>query len=256
LAGYMDFITFVKRINMKKILFFSLMISLLASSCVYFGGKRTRGNGNITTEERSVDDFNDVEVHGALDVYVRQGDEKAVRIEADENLMKYIITETHGNRLEVRTKQGYNLRPSRKMKIYVTSANFRHLDVSGACNIIGENKITSPDGLDLEVSGAGDIRMEADAPDLKASISGSGKVDLKGTTRNFELDLSGAGKATCFDLMSENTKVEISGAGSAEVFASVKLDAQVSGAGKVRYKGNATNVQQQISGAGNVKKAD
>lgn len=250
------FTTFVKRINMKKILLFSLMISVLASSCVYFGGKRARGNGNIIKENRSVDDFNAVEVHGALDVYVTQGDQKGVRIEGDENLMKYIITESHGNRLEVRTKSGYNLRPSKKMKIYVTSPQFTHLDVSGACNIIGENKITSADKLELEVSGAGDIRMEADAPDLKASISGSGKVDLAGRTQNFDLDLSGAGKATCFDMMSENTRVEISGAGSAEVFASVKLDARVSGAGSVKYKGNATNVQQQISGAGSVKKVD
>lgn len=241
---------------MKKLLLFSLMISLLSSSCINFGGKRVRGNGNIVKEDRSVDDFNGVEVHGALDVYVSQGDQKAVRIEGDENLMKFIVTETHGNRLEVRTKQGYNLHPSKKMKIYVTSPQFTHLDVSGACNIIGENKISSNDKLELEVSGAGDIRMEADAPDLSASISGSGKVDLKGRTQNFELDLSGAGKATCFDLMAENTKVEISGAGSAEVFASVKLDAQVTGAGKVRYRGNATNVQQQISGAGSVKKAD
>jgi hypothetical protein len=56
--------------------------------------------------------------------------------------------------------------------------------------------------------------------------------------------------------MAENTKVDISGAGSAEVFASVKLDAHVSGAGKVRYKGDAANVQQQVSGAGSVKKAE
>jgi hypothetical protein len=241
---------------MKKILLFSLMISVLVISCNNFGGKRVRGNNNIVKVERSVDDFNAVEVHGALDVYVSQGDQKAVRIEGDENLVKYIITESHGNRLEVRTKEGYNLRPSKKMKIFVTSPQFKHLDVSGACNIYGENRITSSDMLELEVSGAGDIRMEADAPELKASISGSGKIDLKGRTQNFEVDLSGAGKATCFDLLSENTKVEISGAGSAEVFASVKLDAQVSGAGKVRYKGNAANVQQQVSGAGSVKKAD
>jgi hypothetical protein len=241
---------------MKKILLFSLMISVLAGSCVNFGGKRAKGNGNIITENRSVDDFNAVEVHGALDVYVSQGDQKSVRIEGDENLMKYIITENHGDRLEVRTKSGYNLRPSKKMKIYVRSPEFTHLDVTGACSIIGENKITSSDKLKLEVSGAGDIRMETNVPDLKASISGSGKIDLKGMTKNFEMDLSGAGKATCFDLMAENTKVDISGAGSAEVFASVKLDAHVSGAGKVRYKGDATNVQQQVSGAGSVKKAE
>jgi Putative auto-transporter adhesin, head GIN domain len=79
---------------------------------------------------------------------------------------------------------------------------------------------------------------------------------MKGQTRDFRLRLSGAGKARCYDLMSENTSVDISGAGSAEVFASVALDADVSGAGSVRYKGNAARVNQQVSGAGSVKKAE
>jgi hypothetical protein len=48
--------------------------------------------------------------------------------------------------------------------------------------------------------------------------------------------------------------VAISGAGSAEVYASVKLDATVSGAGNVNYKGNASEVNQHVSGAGSVKK--
>ena len=241
---------------MKKLFLFSLLISVLVSSCVNFGGKRAKGNGNIVKQEREVDAFDEVEVSGALDVYVRQGDQRSVSIEGDENLLKYIVTKNEGDRLEVRTKSGYNLRPTKKMKIFVTSPEFTKLDVSGACNIIGENKISARESLEMEVSGAGDINMEADAPDLKASISGSGKIDLKGRTQDFDLNLSGAAKARCFDLMSENTRVDISGAGSAEVYASVKLDAEVSGAGNVRYKGNAANVQQKISGAGSVKKVD
>jgi hypothetical protein len=249
-------IKFVKTFNMKKLALFSLVISILFSSCINFGGKRVKGDGNIVKQDREVDVFDEVHVSGALDVYVRQGEQRSVSIEGDENLMKYIITKNEGDKLEVRTKSGYNIRPTQKMKIYVTSPEFTRLDVSGACNIIGENKISASEKLELEVSGAGDISMEADAPDLKASISGSGKVDLKGRTQDFDLELSGAAKATCFDLMSENTRVEISGAGSAEVYASVKLDAHVSGAGNVRYKGSAGNVQQKISGAGSVKKVD
>jgi hypothetical protein len=74
--------------------------------------------------------------------------------------------------------------------------------------------------------------------------------------RDLKISISGAGNAKCFEIKSEKTKVEISGAGSAEVFASVSLDAHVSGVGEVIYKGGATQVSQQISGAGSVKKAD
>jgi hypothetical protein len=98
--------------------------------------------------------------------------------------------------------------------------------------------------------------MEVEAPKVTADISGSGTIDLKGQTKDFDLGLSGAAKARCFDMMAENTEVDISGAGSADVYASVKLDADVSGAGSVKYRGGAAQVNQHVSGAGSVKKAD
>ncbi len=234
----------------------ALLIVTTASSCYYLGGKRVKGNGNISTVERNVSDFDQVEVHGAMDVYVTQGALKPVRIEADENLLSYIEVEQHGNKLEVSTKQGYNLRPTKKVKIFVTSPNYNKLDVSGACNINTENKLSLNNPLTLEVSGAGDINADVNAPRIEAEVSGSGNVNMKGETKNFELKISGAGEARCYDLLTESAKVNISGAGSAEVFASVELDAHLSGAGSIKYKGNAAKVTQQVSGAGSIKKAD
>lgn len=234
--------------------FFAAM--LVSTSCYYLGGKRVRGNGNVTTESRSVGSFDEVEAHGAIDVYVRQGEPGPVRIVTDENLQSYILVETHGNKVEISFKDGYNLRPSNKVKAYISSPTYTRLDVSGACNIYGEGKLALNNGLSMQVSGAGDIKMDIDAPKVKAQISGAGNMNMTGQTRDVEIDISGAGKAKCYDLMAENTKVDISGAGSAEVYASVFLDAQVSGAGSVKYKGNATKVSQQVSGAGSVKKID
>lgn len=229
---------------------------VLSSSCYYLGGKRVRGNGNVTTESRSVGAFDEVEVQGAIDVYVRQGEPGPVRVVTDENLQQYIMVESQGNEVQIRFKQGYNIRPSSKVKVYVSSPNFTRLDVSGACNIYGERKLSLNNPLSMQVSGAGDIKMEIDAPKVRAQISGAGSMVMQGQTRDVEIDISGAGKAKCYDLMAENTKVEISGAGSAEVYASVALDAHVSGAGSVKYKGNATKVTQEVSGAGSVKKTD
>jgi len=241
---------------MKKFVLLLLPVSMLFASCLYFGGKKVKGNGHIETDERSVSSFHSVEVRGAIDVYVSQGALQPVKIETDENLLKYVEVEQHGEKVVIKNRHGYNIRPTQKVKVFVTSPDYRSLQVSGACNIIGQTKISTSEALDLSVSGAGDIKMEVDAPKLSADISGSGTVDLKGQTKDFELGLSGAGKARCFEMLSENTEVDISGAGSADVYASVKLDAEVSGAGSVKYKGNASNVNQQVSGAGSVKKAD
>ena len=240
---------------MRKYIWLVIALPLL-SSCRHFWGKRVRGNGNIKTEERSVSSFKNVEVSGAINVFVSQGDLKPVKIEGDENLLQYIEVSQEGDKIIVRERHGYNLSPTGDMRIYVTSPVYNNIDVSGACNITGENKITNPEDLSLDVSGAGDIKMEVDAPKIKAEVSGSGSINLKGQTKEAELELTGAGRAHCYDLLSENTRVDISGAGSAEVYASVKLDAEVSGAGTVNYKGNATNVSQHVSGAGSVNKVN
>ncbi|MEO5997031.1 MAG: head GIN domain-containing protein [Chitinophagaceae bacterium] len=239
---------------MKKIVVFALVSFSLISSCRFMGGKRVQGNSNIQTQERNVSSFDRVEVRGSIKVNVSQGDEKKVMIEADENLISYIETIIDGDRLIIRSKEGYNLDPTGDMRVYITAPLFKSIEVSGACDIIGQTRINNSEKMKLHVSGAGEIKMEVDAPALEAEISGSGSVNLKGETKNFDLELSGAANAHCFDLLSENTKVVISGAGDAEVYASVKLDARVSGAGEIKYKGDAKDIKQSVSGAGSVKK--
>lgn len=240
---------------MKKTFFSCIAFFVLISSCGYIGGKRVKGNGNWKTEERTVSSFNEVEVHGAIDVYVSQGPAKPVRIEADENLMDYIEVYVSGNSLVVKNKPGFNLKPTGEMKVYVSAPAYRNIEVSGACNIYSEGKINNPDDLSIGVSGAGEIKMQLNAPKVSIDISGAGSVRLEGETKDFDLGLSGAGDAKCFDLKSENAHVSISGAGSAEIFASVKVSGSISGAGSIKYKGNATSDVSK-SGAGSVTKVD
>jgi len=241
---------------MKKLLLILLVVAITAPSCRYMWGKRVKGNGNIKTTEHTVSSFKDVDVSGAIDLYVAQGDTKPVKIETDENLLQYIEVFQQGDRIEIKTREGFNLRPTGKIKVYVTSPNYSKIEVSGASNITGQTKIVNAERLKMGVSGAGDIVMDVDAPAINAEVSGAGSVNLKGQTKTFDLTLTGAAKAHCYELLSENTKVEISGAGDADVYASVKLDADVSGAGTVNYKGGAATGSQQVSGAGSVKKVD
>lgn len=198
--------------------------------------------------------FNRIEVHGSMKVNISQGDVPKVQIEADENLIDYIEVNQEGDLLVIKTKDRYNLDPTGDMRVYVTAPLFRSVDVSGACDIIGQTKINNSEKMDLRVSGAGEIKLDVDAPALDVRLSGSGSINLKGETKDLLLEISGAANAHCYDLLSENTKVVISGAGDAEVYASVKLDARVSGAGAVTYKGEAREVNQNVSGAGSVKK--
>jgi hypothetical protein len=186
---------------------------------------------------------------------VTQGDTRPVKIEGDENLLSYIEVSQDGDRVRIRTRDGVHLVPTGNLNVYISSPTYKSIEVSGSSDIIGQNKITSSEELNLQASGAGDIQMEVDAPKITSGISGSGSIKLRGQTKDLDIDLSGAGHAYCYDLLTENTTVQISGVGSAQVYASVKLKADVSGAGNISYKGNAS-VSQDISGAGSVNKVD
>lgn len=240
---------------MKKISLFLMLASLLAISCGYIGGKKVRGDGNWTTNDRVVSNFDEVQVSGAIDVYVTQGPLQPVKIEADANLQEYIEVLVSGNRLVIRTKQGFNLDPTNDMKVRVTAPVYKNIEVSGACDVTSENQITSTEKIEMGVSGAGEIKMDISAPEVTVGLTGAGSATLKGETKKFDISLSGAGHIRCFDLKSETANVDITGAGSAEVFASVAIKGNISGAGSVKYKGGGSP-DVRTTGAGSVNKAD
>src|SRR5687767_2816207 len=97
---------------------FLLLLLVLFSSCHFMGGRRVRGNGNSRTETRAVGSFTSIRVLGGMDVELRSGTSADVRIEADENLLKYILTDRDGDALLIRTRNRYNLQPRAGMKVY------------------------------------------------------------------------------------------------------------------------------------------
>ena len=109
--------------------------------------------------------------------------------------------------------------------------------------------------MDIDVSGASEIKLDIKAPRINSQISGASSAVLTGETKDFVASGSGASHYRCFDLLTENTAVDISGACNADVFASVKLDVQASGASGVKYKGAAA-ITQDLSGASGIKKVD
>ena len=240
---------------MKKIFLWLLLIIVTASSCHYMFAKRVRGNGTIKTETRTAGQFTAIDVSGSINVYAKQDSVSSIRIEADENLMEYIRVDNEGGTIRIHEEEGFNLRPTKEIRVYVSGPSFKRFEASGACDIYSENKITNTEAITISLSGACDVKMEVNAPKVSADLSGAGTIDLRGDTKELWIDGSGSTDVKCFEMMSENTHVEISGAGDAEVHASVKLDVHVSGAGSVRYKGNAS-VNQDVSGAGSVKKVE
>ena len=231
-----------------------LLLVVLVSSCHFMGGRRVRGNGNLSSQTRSVGAFNSIRSQGHMDVIVSPGTDYSVKVEADENLLKYILTDKDGDALVIHTRNNYNLDPRAGMKVYITAPAIEGISISGSGSVISNGKLTANNKLEIHISGSGDVKLDVNAPEITSEASGNSNVVLSGTTHNLSTEINGSGEVHCFNLLSENTKVEISGSGSAEVYASKQLEVHISGSGDVAYKGTPA-INQHIAGSGSVHSA-
>jgi hypothetical protein len=240
--------------NMKRIALVFAFVPFLISSCHFINEHRIKGNGNIKTETRAAGNFNSIDVGGNIEVYVRQDSVRSVKIEADENLMQYIIIKNDGDRLVIEPKDGSNLSGSKDIKVYVSSPVFTKLEVSGASGITSET-VLSGDKIYIDVNGASKANLDLKSPSVSVDLSGASHASLRGQAKDLHIDSEGASHANAFALLSENADVDASGASSAEVFASVSIKADASGASHIRYKGGA-NYSGNSSGASDISKVE
>lgn len=240
---------------MKPIFAFLLMASFSLTACFFDSGEKINGNGNISTDNRQPGSFSSVEQRGSFDVELLVGDQPGVQLEGEENILSKIETYVDGSTLKIRTEEGFNLRPTRSVKIKVTAPLFREVHSYGSGNIISETLIKNDGDFKAGTSGSGDIRLEIIAPEVKASISGSGDVTLKGQTRKLVLECAGSGDFKAAELLAETVYIDIAGSGNASVYASKELKVDVKGSGDVSYKGSPS-LQTDFKGSGNLRKLD
>lgn len=233
---------------MKQIVFLAFSL-LVLNSC-----RQLKGSGNIVTETRTTGNFKGISAGGAYEVELKTGPVTEVKVEADDNIIKYIETRVSGNTLHIETRDGVNFNDGH-FKIYITAPEINKINSSGAASISFKNILKNDDKIILEVSGAASITGEVDAPEIDTEASGAANIDLSGHTKHYKAEASGSANIKTGKLMSETTKVHASGAASAKVYASVNLDADADGAASIHYSG-AASVSQKTSGAANIKKDD
>ena len=243
------------QLSMNRFFAIAFFAAVVFSSCRYVKGNRIKGSGKVVTQARTFSGFTVVEVNNAILLYVKQDSSFSVKVETDDNLQEYIVLKQDGNTLVIEQKNNTSLNATGKIKVYISAPVFKDLDASGACTIIGENLLSTTDEIEVSVSGASDAELELKSPRISAEMTGASSLHLKGQTKDLDIEGSGASHAKCFELLSENANIDVDGASSAEVFASVKLDADASGASHITYKGNAT-VGQSVNGAASVKKVE
>jgi hypothetical protein len=236
---------------MQNLRFLLIAITVIGISCSVGGQSRktVHGNNKVVKADRDAPSFNGLQVSSGIDVYLKQGNNEAITVEADENLHEYIITEVKGGVLHVYTEA--NIHDAEMTRVYVTMKDVTSVKTSSAGDVVGETPIKS-DRLELSASSAGDINLEVYAKEIEADISSSGDMTLTGETEKLEADLSSAGDLNAYDLKAREANISVSSAGDADINVSEKITARASSAGDINYKGDPQYVDVHTSSAGGI----
>jgi hypothetical protein len=101
---------------------------------------------------------------------------------------------------------------------------------------------------------AGDIELEnVRQRNLEIILNGSGTIHMTGQVENLIATINGSGDLDLEDLVSENATVKINGSGTANVHVRRVLNAEITGAGDINYRGMPGRVIPKITGAGSVE---
>ncbi|MBC6609965.1 DUF2807 domain-containing protein [Hymenobacter sp. BT507] len=208
-----------------------LVLGLLATSAVA-----------QTKQDRSLEAFTQLEASGATTIYLTQGPQTSVVVEAPEEAQAYIKTEVRNGVLRIyRESEGMtaalrNLLNGEKngVKVYITCSSLTALKLSGATDVKGKTPFTA-DNFAIQASGASDVTLQLNAKSLNVQASGASDVYLTGQVERQQVQISGSSDYHAAKLVSQQASVQASGSSDAYVSA-VKLSSRASGSSDIHNR--------------------
>ena len=232
-----------------------VLIAMFVSTILF--AQKTINDPNA--ESRNLSGFHAIRISNAFDVYISQGNEDAVAISASKPEYKTkIITKVENGVLIIRFDddkkfwKGWN-GDKQKLTAYISVKKLDRLNVSGACDVFLEGGISAEE-LDINLSGASDLKGKIDAKKLSFDISGASDATISGNAAELKVAASGASDFKGFDLVTNYCTAGASGASSVNITVNKELSAHASGASSVRFKGEGLIRDIKTSGSSNVSR--
>jgi len=204
----------------------SAVLGLLLVGCHWVG---VRGSGQITTDQRTIAAFSEIQADGLFQIEWHSG-APAVSITTDRNLLGYIHTQNIDNRLRIHSER--HLWPTHGIKVVVSSPTRTAAKLTGATRLTA-NQLT---GTKFAVQS-----------------SGAATVTLDGAVDELLADMTGASELKAESLRTKTAELSTTGAADADIAVSEILKVSITGAGKVTYSGNPPTIEKQITGAGSIR---
>ena len=210
---------------------FLILLSIVLFSCT----KSIVGKGDTITETRTVGSFTGVRLEGSGNATITYSEDQEVKVSGFQNLLAVYRTYVDNGVLVLKfDEQHYNVR-NNNINVYIKVPVMNNLYINGS------GKINMSDYM------LGNK--------ISATINGSGDIYCSNSKYNeSRLEINGSGYLHMQELQTKNGEAIIHGSGNIDMHCTDKLKVNISGSGNIRYWGNPTSIDTQISGSGHVSK--
>lgn len=244
-------LSFQNDIHMKNYLYAFILPMIMLTGCF----NCVEPSGIINDEERSVTEFNTIELDGAMDVIIKErllSERNRVVVHADQNVLPHVKTVLQGGKLKLSIDKC--VKGNTPVEVYVYVNEISKVENDGSGTIRSENMLKS-DRFDIEQNGSGTVTLQVRANRLVVENDGSGIIRLSGNANTIEVDHDGSGVSELFDIQTKEAKVDLSGSGIVNVYASDKMKLNLNGSGSIRYKGTPQELKTNKNGSGEIHEA-
>ena len=237
----------MKRFNCLKI----IVLAVVITACLSCAWPLNRGNGIMISSEKPVSAFETIEVNGMAVVNYHKSQEYRAVVTVDSNLDKYVKVHTEGNVLKIGTEKGGNYYFT-QYTVDVYAPTMDGISISGSVRFNGIDKITAST-FRSNISGSGKITGTFECDNFNSKISGSGDFTLTGNCSNLDISVSGSGNFSGNEFETKNAAILINGSGKMDIWVLEYLNANISGFGRVRYRGDP-KIDYTVSGSGRLER--
>ena len=231
-----------------------------------------KGSKNCVTKNIKVDNsFDQLKINANSHIYyIQQSGAPRVEVYTSDNILPLLDIKVKDETLCIGFKKEMQLIIN-KLDIRISSPNLKDIILNGSGNVEWTKGIRTDDfritingsgnvngetlhckHLECCISGSGNINVNSiTSTSTKAAVSGSGTITLSGKTETGAYSISGSGTIHTASLQAWNASASVNGSGYIECHAHQTLKANVSGSGRIGYKGkpaikNRSNKKKRV----------
>ena len=225
---------------------------LLSCSSALFAMESIIGSGQLATDFRAVDDVHVIDFTGIGNLSIeRSSGEEGLWIEAEENLLPYLLSETRNGVLHIWTEPNTDVHAILPINLTVKLPALERVHLRGS-TVLETQTPYKTSHLRIEVEDAASANVEIEADELDLDIRGAGSINAVGKVSKQKIKASDKAKYSGANLVSKKTSISGTGDAKLDLTADEDLSVYLSENASLDYHGSP-KVTQQLSGQATVK---